>query len=372
MIKVLELIDGGFLGGGQTHILSLVKCLDKNIFDATLAASGKGEFKNAVGKNGYKFIEIELPKFYKSKYLNDLDRIVRENAIEIIHSHGGVAGMYARFYKKKFGSVKVIHTIHGIHYINSANYFKKIVSLSVEQYLVSFTDKFICVSKSDYETALKNKIINPGKTSVIKNGIDLKKYFRKPIDKNLLAGLTLNGREFIIGNISRFDFQKNQRFILSSAEFILEKYPEVKILFAGDGKLLNECMQMAEKQIHKNRIIFTGEVSNPEDYYSLFDIYVFPSLWEGLSISLLEAMASSNCILASNIPSNRELLKNNLNGYIFNVNSKNDFLIKLEKLIEDEKLRRSLSEQAFKDSGNYSDDMMTKKTETEYLNLIKN
>ena len=126
MIKVLELIDGGFLGGGQMHILSLVKCLDKNKFDTVIAASGEGEFKKQVLKNGFKFTGIELPKIYHSRYLDELNRIITENKIDIIHSHGGVAGMYARFYNKRYDKVKVIHTIHGIHYINSPGLIKSL------------------------------------------------------------------------------------------------------------------------------------------------------------------------------------------------------------------------------------------------------
>jgi len=369
MIKVLELIDGGFLGGGQTHILSLVKCLDKNKFDPLIAASGEGEFSKSVLSKGYNFISIELPKIYRSKYLDELHSIIEDNEIDIIHSHGGVAGMYARFYKKKFENIKVIHTIHGIHYINSPGVLKRFISLSVEQYLMPYTDRFICVSDADLETALKNKIIDPEKTTVIKNGIDLEKFAGKQKDTELLSVLGLSAKDLIIGNVSRFDHQKNQRFIILNSEVILEKFPAVKILLAGGGKLLEECRQMAERSIYKDRIIFTEEVSDPEKYYPLLDIYVFPSLWEGLSISLIEAMASSDCILCSGIPANRELITDNHNGLIFNVYSKHEYLLKLEELITDKKLRLKLSQQAERDSVNYSEKVMTEKIEKEYLNL---
>ncbi|MEO8209286.1 MAG: glycosyltransferase [bacterium] len=369
MINVLEIIDGGFIGGGQTHILSLVKCLDKTKFSANIAGSGKGEFKKLVYNNGFNFKNIELPKFYRSKYLKDLDRIVKENSIDIIHSHGGVAGMYARFYKKKYNAVKTIHTIHGIHYINSSNFFKKALSLSIEQFLVSFTDKFICVSESDYELAVKNKIAAPEKTAIIRNGIDLEKFKRKTKDIKLLEKLNLTEDDLIIGNISRFDYQKNQRYLILNTNYIFEKFPKVKLLLVGEGKLSDECKQLVQKSEHKDRIIFTGEVSNPEDYYRVFDIFVFPSLWEGLSISLIEAMASSACILASNIPANKELIRNNSNGFTFDLNNETEFKQKLEQLIGNEKLRKEFSEQAKKDSLNYSENVMTKKIEEEYFKL---
>ncbi|MDQ3021931.1 MAG: glycosyltransferase [Bacteroidota bacterium] len=368
-MNVLELIDGGFIGGGQTHILSLVKCLDKNKFNVIIAASGKGEFKKLVFNGGFNFKNIELPKFYRSKFLKELDKIVKDNSIDIIHSHGGVAGMYARYYKKNYNSVKIIHTIHGIHYIHSSNFFKKMLSLSMEQFLVSFTDKFICVSETDYELAVKNKIASPEKTIVIKNGIDLEKYKRKTKDIKLLEKLKLKQDDFIIGNISRFDYQKNQRYIITNTKDIMEKFPEIKILLIGDGRLTDDCRKSAEKLGYHDRIIFTGEVINPEDYYSLFDIYIFPSLWEGLSISLIEAIASSNCILASNIPANEELIKNNSTGFTFDLKNENEFIHKLEQLIGNKSLRDLLSENAKKNSSGYSENIMTKKIEQEYLKL---
>ncbi len=372
MINVLELIDGGFLGGGQTHILSLVNSLDKDRYKAIIAASSDGDFGNAVRKNGFDFRSIELPKYYRSKHLAELDKIVRDNSIDIIHSHGGVAGMYARFYKKKFNTVKVIHTIHGIHYINSSNFIKKFLSLSIEQHLVPFTDRFICVSEADLETAKRIKIIDPEKTVVIKNGIDLNKFAAKKKKQSLLKSLNIQEGDFILGNISRFDYQKNQRYMISNLAEVLAKYPDVKILLAGDGKYHENCKSLAVRTGFEERIIFTGEVSNPEDYYPLFDIFIFPSLWEGLSISLIEAMASSNCIVASNIDANKELIKDDTNGYLFDIDNRKEFLEKIGALIENENLRQELSSQAKEDSKNYSETVMTKKIEDEYFKLLKN
>ena len=368
MINVLELIDGGFIGGGQTHILSLVKCLDENKFKAVIAASGKGEFRNEVKKNGFEFTQIELPKFYRSKHLKDLDKIVENNSIDIIHSHGGVAGMYARFYKKRYGNVKTIHTIHGIHYLNSGNPVRKYFSLAIEQYLVQFTDKFICVSEADLKTAIENKIADKNKTVVINNGIDLKKFALEKGQRNkeLLRKYNLKNEDIIIGNVSRFDYQKNQRFIISNSEELLKKYPDVKILLAGDGSLYEQSVQSAKATGMPERFIFTGEITNAQDYYSLFDIFIFPTLWEGLSISLIEAMASGRCILASDIHANKELITDNENGLLFNTTDPDEYLKKLFKLIEDENLRKRLSHKAVLNSINYSEDEMTRKIMKEY------
>ncbi|HMQ68092.1 MAG TPA: glycosyltransferase [Ignavibacteria bacterium] len=368
MVNVLEIIDGGFIGGGQTHILSLVNCLDEKKYKALIAASGKGGFRNEVKKNGFNFAEIELPKFYRSKYLRDLDKIVKENSIDIIHSHGGVAGMYARFYKKKYGNIKTVHTIHGIHYLNSGNLFRRYFSLMIEQYLVQYTDKFICVSEADLKTAAENRIADTSKTTVINNGIDLKKFSEEKGQRNneLTKKYDIKEEDLIIGNVSRFDFQKNQRFIIANSVELLKKYPNVKILLAGNGGLFEQCIESAKDTGMPERFIFTGEITNAEDYYPLIDIYVFPSLWEGLSISLIEAMATGRCILASDIEANKELITDRSNGLLFNTDDPVEYLKRLHELIDNKNLRTELSEKALKESLEYSEEKMSGKIMNEY------
>ncbi|MBK8381800.1 MAG: glycosyltransferase [Ignavibacteria bacterium] len=370
MINILELIDGGFIGGGQTHVLSVAGNLDKEKFNSVIAASGKGEFRDLALKKNFNFEVIELPKIYGSKHLKSLDKIIQRNKTDIIHSHGGVAGMYARFYKKNYGNVKSIHTIHGIHYTHTKNFFRKFITQSVEQFLVQYTDKFICVSDTDLINAGELKIIDKNKTVVIKNGIDLKRFARTGKSPELMNRYGIKEKDTVIGNISRFDFQKNQRLIISHAAEILTKYPDVRILLAGDGKYLEECKIKAGESGFGGRIIFTGEIKDTEDHYPLFDIFIFPSLWEGLSISLIEAMASSSCILASSIPANRELIQENKNGLLFDLSVKGEFISKLEKLIENRNLREELSANAHSDSRNFSEKIMTEKIEKEYIKLM--
>lgn len=360
MINVLELIDGGFLGGGQTHILSIVKNIDKSKFNAIIAGSSKGKFKEEAINCGFEFTGLYLPKIYRGKYLQAIDEIVTDSDIQIIHSHGGVAGMYARFYKKKYGKMKVVHTIHGIHYMRSRNFLIKWFSHSIEQSLVKYTDKFICVSDEDKKLAEKMKIIDPSITTVIKNGIDVSWFTGKKADSELKRKLGIQNDSIVIGNISRFDFQKNQRMLIEAFGEVSKSNNKLILLLVGDGQYFDNCKDQVKRLGIEDKVFFTGEVPNVEDYYPLMDIFVFPSLWEGLSITLIEAMASGRCIIASDIPSNRELIADGKTGVLFSLKSKAELSNKIQVLLNDKATRTELARNAAEEARKYDEGEMTR------------
>lgn len=370
MINVLELIDGGFLGGGQTHILSLIKNLDTEKYYAIISASPNGMFKELVNYSNHKFEDITLPKIFRTKYLKRLDEIVKKNNIQIIHSHGGVAGMYARFYKKRFGNIRIVHTIHGIHYIHSRNIVRNVFSKTIEQHLVPFTDAFICVSDEDKKTGLQYKLINEEKSYVVKNGIDVTKFIPLGKSGTLMKKYGISKDDLVIGNISRFDYQKNQKLLLKVIKEILFVNDKIKILFVGSGKYLKDCKFLAGEYGIKDKVIFTGEISDVEHHYPLIDIFVFPTLWEGFSITLIEAMSSGKFIIASDIPQNKELIEDGKNGILFKSNDATSLFNKIMLSAANDELRSKLSLQALKDSRKYKDDIMTKEIEKVYEKLF--
>lgn len=371
MIKVMHLIDGGFIGGGQIHSLALCRNLNKELFHSVVCASSKGGFKDLVLESGFEFIDINLPKLYRSKNLNELLRKVERENVNIVHAHGGVAGMYARFLKKKFECrAKIIHTIHGIHYIHSHNLFRRYSSLYIEQYLAGYSDAYICETKSDFNAVTNMKIIDPSKATIINNGINLSRFMNKTKDEAVGNKLRITNDDFVIGNVSRFDEQKNQKLLIKIMPDLIKAIPELKLLLVGDGRLLNSAKRLAMSLGVTDRVIFAGTRKDLEKIYPLMDVFIFPSLWEGLSLSLIEALASGKCIVAGNIPSNAEVLVNDENGMLFNLHNKNELLELIVSLFNDREKRDYLSDNAIKSSILYDEKIMTEKTEKIYLKLM--
>jgi len=354
-IKVLQLIDGGFLGGGQANVLSIARNLDKEQFEVCVAAAGEGSFETKVLSSGIPFIPLELPKLLRSRYLKILQKVYDGEKFDIIHTHGGVAGFYGRTLKKHNPLIKCVHTIHGLHYIHSHNLFRKNISRTIEQYLVQYTDVTICETYNDYLAAIRNRIAGRANTQVIPNAIDISRFSNLKRNPELMGSLGLSPGDFICGNISRFDEQKNQKLILQAAYFLVKKYPNMKFVFVGDGKYLKQMRDLTRESNIEANVIFTGEQKNLADYYSIFDIFIFPTLWEGMPYVLLEAMASRLAIICSAIPNLLEVIKPNFSALTIDPLDMDDLFQKVSSLYQDTALREKIAQNAMIESTQYDE-----------------
>ena len=371
-IKILELIDGGFLGGGQTNVLSIIKNIDKEKFDVSVAARGGGKFETAVKKLGIPFYPVDMPKFLRTKYLKNVQELYKKEKFNLIHSHGGVAGFYGRLIKKHSPNVKTVHTIHGIHYINIKKFFVRNISKAIEQYLVQFTDKTICVSRSDFISAVDLKITDEFKTIVIPNGIDISKFSIHEKNKKLFEDLGLKENNFVIGNISRFDVQKNQKLIIQAAYYLTKKYPEMRFVFVGAGEYLKKMMEYTREAGLGKYTLFAGEKQNVKDFYTIFDMFVLPSFWEGMPFVLLEAMASKLPIICSNLPGLNEVITDNFSALTINPHDVDELFNDISKLYNDEELRCKLMVNAHEAVRKFDEKKLVKDYENVYAEVLAN
>jgi glycosyltransferase involved in cell wall biosynthesis len=369
-IKVLQLIDGGFLGGGQANVLSIAKNLDSSVFDVYVAAAGSGAFEEKVLGTGIPFIPVELPKMLRTKYLKVLQKLYDWEKFDIVHTHGGVAGFYGRILKKHNPELKIVHTIHGIHYINSHQFLRKSVSRTIEQYLVQFTDRTICETYNDFLTAVKNRIAGRHNTDIIPNSINVSRFSNLKKNSILKESLGLSNNDFIVGNISRFDEQKNQKLILQAAYFLVRKYPNMKFVFVGDGKCLPQMRDLARESNLENHVVFTGEQDELAAFYSIFDIFVFPTLWEGLPFVLLEAMASRLPIICSALPNLMEVIKPNVSALTIDPRDMDDLFQKISSLYQNQNMREFIAQNAMIESTQYDESEIIPKIASVYRGVL--
>ena len=223
-------------------------------------------------------------------------------------------------------SPKLIHTYHGLHYLNFSQgsnraiyqQLKGEVFRRIDRFLANYTDRIICVCRSDREKAISVGVAIPARTSIVYNGIEIDKFTRYSDNAhrdNSRYRFGMTPTEFVFGNVGRLHIQKGHKFLLQALAHVDNR---ARLAIVGDGELRDELMALADELQISDRVAFLGPRADIAEFLSAIDVFVLPSLWEGQPIALLEALAIGKACIATNVDGIPEIIKNGVNGYLVN------------------------------------------------------
>ncbi len=366
-IKILQTIRQGKVGGGETHVLDLVNELDKNKFESVILSFTEGPMVDKLKADGFKTYVVPTEKPFNYKVWKDVRKILVNEQIDLIHAHGTRANSNI-FSSAKALKIPIIYTVHGWSFHPDQNPLVKLIRTLSERFLVSMADRTICVSQSNLNEG-KQKFPMPGST-VIVNGINQVK-FNPDLDyEDVRASFGIEKDEILVGYIARITAQKAPLTFLKA----ISKIPatrKVKFLIVGDGDMKKEMVELAARLNLQSRIVFESFRSDIPAILNGIDIFCLPSLWEGLPIALLEAMAMRNAIIATAIDGTKDLVSHMKDGILIPISDPDQLAAAIELLITDEGLRRKLGENAGKNiKENFNISIMTRKVEMEYISVL--
>jgi glycosyltransferase involved in cell wall biosynthesis len=347
-IKVLEMIDRSSLGGGQAALLALAAHLDKERFEILISARDGGPLADEARRLGLRFLPVPFKKTFSLSMTRRIRRVLEENEIDILHTHGGIAGLLGRRASGKSKTPVVVHTLHGIHYLHYRNKALRSLSIRLERHLSRRTDAVIFVSEADLKEGERHKLAPGMKRILIKNGIDVSRFQETEIfekaKKELKWRLKLSPP--IVGTIARLHRQKGIVGLIRAAGQIHRGSPEAKIVVVGGGPLERTLRIEAQKLGLEGFFIMLGERTDARELLSLFDIFALPSLWEGLPLVLLEAAAMGKPIVATDIDGVREVIRNGETGLLVPPANPERLAEAILRLLQDRNLARRLGENA--------------------------
>ncbi len=202
-------------------------------------------------------------------------------------------------------------------------------------------DNIIAVSHAVKEDITHYPEVDESKITVIHNGVDTS--FFRPVDDGMREELA-SGYDNVILFLGRLIKQKGVEYLLRGMPEILQEHPSTVLLITGKGKSKPVLEKMVRKLGLQENVKFTGFV--PEErlpaLYSASDVYVLPSLWEVLPISLLEALACGVPLVASNAGGNPEIVEHERNGYVFRMRDVDSMVRYINTLLSDKSLRRRM------------------------------
>jgi glycosyltransferase involved in cell wall biosynthesis len=232
-----------------------------------------------------------------------------------------------------------------------------------------FFDKFIPVSKALEKYMVRYCRINPAKVTAVYAGIDLDKFNirreKEEIDK-LGEGFGLKKNDLVIGTVGRLEPRKGYRYLLESAVQVSKTYPQVKFLLVGDGELRDELEDLAKKLEITSKIIFAGLAQDVSSILSLLDIFVLPSLDEGLGIVILEAMAAGLPVIATDVGGIPEIVRDGETGLLVEPGNPSVLTSAITRLLGDKEYALTLGEAGKKYAGQFSSKVMVEKIEEIY------
>jgi glycosyltransferase involved in cell wall biosynthesis len=315
-IRVMEMIDRPSLGGGQTALLLLAENLDRSIFEVFVCSGGEGPLAAAAAKKGLRCTPVAMSKRLTYRPVREIMNLLKTYRIDILHTHGGIAGLYGRRAAAVSRTPVIVHTLHGIHYLHYRNPLLKRVSIFLEKRYSRFTSGLILVCQSDFGLAKKHRLAPEGKMFVIPNGLEM----RATPDP---AGALRKRRELgwepgrpVIGTVARLHRQKGVGYLLQAAPSVLSAFPDARIVVVGDGPLGRRLRAKARRMGLEDRLFFLGERPDAAELIALFDIFVLPSLWEGLPFVLVEAATLGKPIIATAVDGVNEIIEDGTTGVL--------------------------------------------------------
>lgn len=329
-IKIAYLIGSSEIGGTEKMILTLVKYLDKKYFDPIFfCIKGNGKFTEKLKFMGWKTYILNL-KRNPFDFLK-LFLLLRKEDPHILHCFLFVANILGRIYGKLLRINFIISSQR------STDPWRKWYHWLIEKITVRWVDTIISNSFKAKEILVK-KGIPENKIIVIPNGIEIPTVKEKKEKKD----------KIIIGTIGNLKRAKGHFYLIEVGKIIVQFYRNVLFYIIGEGELKKEIIKKIEEENLKDFFILTGYVENINDYLEKFDIFILSSLWEGCPVSLLESMSYGIPPISFDVGDVSYIIDDGVNGFII---KKGDYRKMAEKviiLIQDEKLRKKMGENARK------------------------
>ena len=343
-IKILETIRQGQIGGGESHVLDLVTQLDKREFEPVVLSFTHGPMVETLRERNIKTYVVETLKPFNFSTFAAVKTIMKYEQIDILHAHGTRALSNTLFPARSL-QLPVIYTVHGWSFHQDQKYpVRKMRELS-EKYLTDHVDLTISVSNSNQQDGINR--FNMKRSKVVNYGIDLNKYNPNRPMKDLRDELGIKPGKTAVGYIVRMTVQKDPLTLIKAIAHIAKETQDMQFILIGDGDLKEQVMQLATELNVMDLICFHPFRQDVPEVLKAIDIYVLPSLWEGLPIGLLEAMAMQKAIVATPVDGTKEAIQDGVNGLLVPCRDPEQLAKALLKLHHDSTLRKTLAANAY-------------------------
>ena len=367
-IKIVEAIRQGSIGGGESHVIDVVKHLDKARFEPVVLSFTEGEMIQTLQAMGVKTHVIPTTTPFDFRVWPKVTALLREIQPDLVHAHGTRA-MSNVFRSSRALKIPLLYTIHGWSFHDNQRPIVQRIRAWSEGFLTRRASVNISVSQSNQQTG-KDKIAG-FQSQVIMNGVDLNKFAAQANTQGLRDQFNLRADDTVIGFIARFTYQKSPVLMVEVFASLLKDHPNLKLLMVGDGELMPQVKERIQALGIASNVVLPGFRKDVPALLSIMDVYCLPSLWEGLPLGVIEAMAMQKAIVATAVDGSKEIIVPGENGLLTTPGSAEELRQALDRVVRDKVLREKMASQAFHYvTANHSVEHMVHQVEGVYNNLV--
>ena len=344
-------------------------------FGSTSSTKRVNEFKKELeDKNITIFNLLFDRKIFNRENINvyrQLKKIIDENNYQIIHCHSPIGGVVTRLAARKARKkgTKVIYTGHGFHFFKGAPFINWLIYYPVEWICAFFTDTLITMNEEDYKLA-KKKMRAVEIEYINGIGIDTTKAKHVTIDKmtqKSLLGIPQDA--IVLLSVGELSKRKNHQIVIKALAELKNK--QIYYVICGQGELKEELQQLCRQLGVEDQVIFAGFIRNIMEMCKMADIYVFPSLQEGLPVALMEAMSAGLPCVVSRIRGNIDLIQDRKGGFLCEPYDVSAFVWAIRLLIEDKDLLNTMGQENMQEVKKFDIDYVNKQMEKIYKKNLK-
>ncbi len=260
-------------------------------------------------------------------------KLINEQEYSLIHCHSPIGGMICRLanrLSKWYGQVRMIYTAHGFHFYKGAPKINWLLFYPIERICSCYSDVLITINQEDYALA-KRKMKSKLCVYVPGVGVDLQKFKKVSLtEKSKFRILGVSDKDTVLVSVGELSTRKNHEVVIRALSRL--NNPNYKYFICGLGPLEHRLEKLILDLKMQSNIRLLGYRSDIAEILNMADVYVFPSLQEGLPVALMESMAAGKAVACSRIRGNTDLVDSN-GGVLFDPHSVDDCTMAIDQLL---------------------------------------
>jgi len=348
-MKIIQVAYKSTISGGEKVLFDLATSLKERGHKVSAVCPDPGQLPDELRKAGIESTIISFHKTYDLRATRQLARLIKREKIEVLHSHSMLTNIISRVAGKLANVPVSVSTEHLTMDLARGGRGKGLRDRLMAKYyrlLDNFTSRYnqqvIAVSH-----AVRDDLIEQGipteRITVIQNGINIPDIDPAAGDR-IREELGIKAGETVVGAVGRLSPQKDYPTLLRAFKEVKKSCPEAVLLIAGDGYLRENLEKLTDDLGIRERVKFLGYRSDVLEVVSSFDIYALSSLWEGLPLAVLEAMAMGKPVVATSVPGTKEALNEEETGFLVPLKEYQSLSQRLIDLIQNPEKARLMGE----------------------------